>query len=814
MNIQNELDLNIAPIPGFISSHCRYIDDSDVNRHILIKGTVAYIYRIGDKIQQRNVILCLYRTQVATQVELAKAFKVTTRSIGRWITRYAKQGLEGLVDKARSGAPEKINDKVCKRIIELRANRLKVNEIAQTLNIGLGSVCRVLYPQTVDEQVNFFETGDDAIDSEIDVSINNNTSEPTEVEQTINTHEATDEQIGREEAQELIGDYSGADKEVTAVAQSDITINSIEAEQVSESDAEIITDKILTADTDPRDRSADRTAALCGLLEEAQPLFVTSERMEFVGVLLACVTEEFQNYVRVVKKVYKSFGASFYGVRGIFLTFIMMAFLRIKNCEQIREYNQLTVGKLLGLDRAPEVKTLRRKLRLLYARKKAMECMDELTRLRLKSQKQHLFATAYIDGHVKSYYGKHKVAKTYSTRLHKTVKASTDYWVNLIGGMPLCVVAAECNEAMTAMLVQIIEDIKKICIQRGVDLPIIVFDRGGYSGEVFEKLLIMKVDFITYNRDPIDPIDSSEFRKEKTVINERVYEYAPVERETTIAVYTTVKGVDNRYTRKNTGRTVSLREILIRRDNGAITSILASIRNLPLVETAQRLFKRWGSQENFLKYMREEFALDHLNSYGVENISKMTDHPNPEYVKIQKEIQSLNNKIHKQVGRRIMKQMAEGVSADQCAQLHKKLGSIKLKDGSTITESINKISALRMLLSKIPQRITVHDYKQLKTESRSFHNFIKVATYNAESELVEILRNFYHDHNGDARTVLSAMFKSSGMITIEGNNLVVSIESQSSPQRTQVMKNLCDILNKRKVCYPGSQLFLTFRPSD
>lgn len=77
--------------------------------------------------------------------------------------------------------------------------------------------------------------------------------------------------------------------------------------------------------------------------------------------------------------------------------------------------------------------------------------------------------------------------------------------------------------------------------------------------------------------------------------------------------------------------------------------------------------------------------------------------------------------------------------------------------------------------------------------------------------MVEILRQHYPDRNGDARTVVSAMLKSSGMLTIDGDYLMVSIDPQSSPKRAALMQKICDNLNTRKVLYPGSKLILRFK---
>ena len=54
--------------------------------------------------------------------------------------------------------------------------------------------------------------------------------------------------------------------------------------------------------------------------------------------------------------------AGFYGLKTIFLLLAFMALARLKSIEALRYYAPGEWGKLLGLDRAPEVRTLRVKV--------------------------------------------------------------------------------------------------------------------------------------------------------------------------------------------------------------------------------------------------------------------------------------------------------------------------------------------------------------------------------------------------------------------------------------------------------------------
>ena len=75
---------------------------------------------------------------------------------------------------------------------------------------------------------------------------------------------------------------------------------------------------------------------------------------------LPCLVES--GLFRMSRKLYGDIGPAFYGLRTTLLTLLLMALLRIKRPEHLKEKDPAAFGSLLGLDRAPEVKTLRRRL--------------------------------------------------------------------------------------------------------------------------------------------------------------------------------------------------------------------------------------------------------------------------------------------------------------------------------------------------------------------------------------------------------------------------------------------------------------------
>jgi hypothetical protein len=186
----------------------------------------------------------------------------------------------------------------------------------------------------------------------------------------------------------------------------------------------------MSLDRDASDRTFDRQLAYLGLLDDAAPLFRDGSSVPGVGVLLAlpCLVES--GLFRIGRKLYGEIGPAFYGLRTTLLTLLLMALLRIKRPEHLKERDPAAFGRLLGLDRAPEVKTLRRRLTRLAAHHCAEQLGAELAHLRV-DQRGHLMGFLYVDGHVRAYHGQRDISsKAYVARRHLAMPASTDYWIN------------------------------------------------------------------------------------------------------------------------------------------------------------------------------------------------------------------------------------------------------------------------------------------------------------------------------------------------------------------------------------------------
>ncbi len=175
------------------------------------------------------------------------------------------------------------------------------------------------------------------------------------------------------------------------------------------------------------------------------------------------------------RRIYSSIGPAFYGLRTTLVTLVLMALLRIKRPEGLKERAPQDLGRVLGLDRAPEVKTVRRKLVRLASFGKAAEFGRALVESRVAERGKAL-GFLYVDGHVRVYHGQKAIPKAHVPRMRLSMPATTEYWVNDREGDPLFVVTAEANAGLCRMMPDILTEVRSLVGERRVT---IVFDRGG-----------------------------------------------------------------------------------------------------------------------------------------------------------------------------------------------------------------------------------------------------------------------------------------------------------------------------------------------
>lgn len=118
-------------------------------------------------------------------------------------------------------------------------------------------------------------------------------------------------------------------------------------------------------------RVMERMLAATGKLRQAEPRFEASSSVSNAGALIALPALLSLGLLEVGEKVYGELRNGFYGLRSTLMCLAFMALLRIRNPDRMQFEAPGELGALLGLDRAPEAKTIRRRLLELTERKLA-----------------------------------------------------------------------------------------------------------------------------------------------------------------------------------------------------------------------------------------------------------------------------------------------------------------------------------------------------------------------------------------------------------------------------------------------------------
>jgi len=546
----------------------------------------------------------------------------------------------------------------------------------------------------------------------------------------------------------------------------------------------------VSLDSDPSHRRADRLLARLGLLEDAPPMFGSATAIPRAGVLLALPVLVASGVFDCAQKIYGNLGPAFYGLRTSLLTLLLMALWRIKRPEGLKEYSPQDLGRVLGLDRAPEVKTLRRKLARLAAVGRAVPFGQALAQQRVALRGAAL-GFLYADGHVRVYHGQHALPKAHVARMRISLPATSDYWVNDSAGDPLFVVTAEANTGLVKMLPGILDQVRALVGRRRVT---VVFDRGGYSPKLFQQILASKFDLLTYRKGRGPCIPRKCFHACRTRRDGRTVTYLLADQEVRLLQ----------------GR-LRLRQVTRLTEDGHQTPILTSRRDLSPAQTAWRMFERWR-QENFFKYLREEYALDALVEYAAVPDDPTREVPNPAWAAVDAQLRQAQAHLDRL-------QAEYGLEALTSLERQRRtMRGFKIaqgKLGQKIWNAWQRVLQLEKRRAAVPRRVPVQAVTEepvvkLAPQRKHLTNLIKMVAYQAESDLLRLVTPHYRRADDEGRTLLQAALAGAADLEVAPTELRVTLAAQSSPHRTRAIAALCEELNQKETFFPGSRLRLRY----
>ncbi len=496
----------------------------------------------------------------------------------------------------------------------------------------------------------------------------------------------------------------------------------------------------------------------------------------------------------------------FYSLPTIFLLLGLIALCRIKSLEGLRYCAPGEWGNLLGLDRIPEVRTMRNKLNDLSRNNQAIAWSSKLCTEWMEAVPEST-AFLYIDGHVRVYNGqKTKLPRHYVAREKLCLRATTDYWVNAMDGQPFFVV----NKPVDPGLIKVLDE--DIIPQLEKDVPnqpsledldadkflnrfSIVFDREGYSPDFMLKMKQKRIACITYNKYPKDDWKEEEFSPiQVNLVSGEIVEMQLAERGVFI------------------GKVVWVREIRKLTESGHQTSILSTGYRLNLPVIAAAMFARW-SQENFFKYMREHYNLDALISYSTEDIPDATRVVNPDYRKLDGQVRSKTGKLNRKLAKFASGELKD-IDPKSVEKFEKEQAN--LMDEIDLLEK--DITELKAKIKSTDRHITIGElseedrFQRLNTKSKHLIDTIKMISYRSETSMANFLRGVMTQKE-EARSLLRSIYNCEADIlpNEKDGTLTVKIHNLANRSSSLALKKLCDITNETETIFPGTNLRLIYK---
>jgi hypothetical protein len=533
--------------------------------------------------------------------------------------------------------------------------------------------------------------------------------------------------------------------------------------------------------------------------------FEPCQSVEYGGVLFLLpflLTNGLLSY----QKYFSQRQSGYYDFDTIMMTVAFMYLCRIKSVEQLKHHSPGEMGKLLGLDRVAEARCLRSIIKELGDQQKSAQWNAFLAEEWINNEKPGIY---YIDGHVQVYHGHlATLGKKHVSRQRLCLPGMMEFWVNNANGLPYFFVTGQVNEKLQQALEQeIIPQLNTLAQSKITQdelfadtwLPryTLVFDREGYSPRFFADIWQEhRVAVITYRKNVKNIWDEAEFVD---------YEIETELGTTTMPLHEKEIEIDG----------VHMREIRKLSSGGHQTSVITTNRKLSTILIALYMFARW-SQENFFKYMRQEYDLDRIMQYGIDELDGNIMVVNREYSNLTHHLKKTREKIARRKAQLFsLEEENTKTELDQTRQnLHKQLKlldelEILAKEEDDIIEK-RKQQPYKITIGNMPE---TERYNKLKTEGKHLQNIIKMICYRAETAFANILAIDYKKKTNEIRALVKSIIFTQAdlMPDYKNNTLTITLYALATKRDNNAIENICQLLNDTETIYPGTDLRLVYK---
>jgi transposase len=730
--------------------------ESEGIKHVVVNGRIYMSWASWDTASQRMVIVQLYKSQIATQQDLARIFGIHINSVQKYIADFTSDGLEGLTPR-RSGPRERwkitpgLRAKIL--ILALKEGILGYAAIQKRLEgwnerVSIASIRQVFLENgLVNERVKFCDI------------------EPLQIG-------LFDNRDNRQLQLPFIYASRASGDEKIDVDPENNRIEETGAESLS-----IVQPRAL--------RHYSRAQRI--YLDQLEQGYYSA----YAGGLLFAPLIESHSYLPALRQIIDISTYEGYSLEELCMTLFYFDVFGFRSMEDFKRVYREEFGLLIGRSHSPGLFTLRRFLHKVRELGKSEQLIEEFARTYLMTGIAK-WGVLYIDGHFMPYYGIYPITKGWHGVRRIPMKGSYNFIVVDAKFTPWTFLVRSSSEDLLQKIPEILEKAKKIGCELGLSNELIViFDREGYSAELYRyfdgrdrKDKKRRAIFISWAKYADKWVtDEPEERFDKCV--EVRYE---IQKSKEVKYFQTERMM-NKY---GLIRTI----VIQRKSDGKRSAIYTNAdKELGCEMIIELICRRWG-EENLIKKLLLGHLINYSPGYVTEDLEDQPMVDNPKIKELKKAKASLVREISK------LKVLLAEYVLKETEQINlEEMKKKQIKLFADIAKIENEILFINHQIEKTPAKIRFDQayggkrLLQLNYEKKRFLDCIKVFAYNMEKKMCEFLLNHY-DVRKELFPALSMIVNRGGHIKLEKGQLRVRLRRFTNPEIDYAARHICEDLNR------------------
>jgi transposase-like protein len=774
-----QLPLMLVPAGAVQIGEIAALVEDESGGRVFIRGELVFAWNAGDEFGRRLAALQLVAIKGARPVRVAEGFGINTETLRRWDHAATNDGIAALVPGRRGPkGPSVLSPTVVADIRARRRDGASLRAIATVVGVSEATVRRALpraKPTPERDETTPASTGTDVGDDAA----------------SDDGHDAASD-----DGHDACGDHSddGDDRGASG------------ADQGAEDGLPLL--------PPPANRGAERAAARWGKLTHADPVFAPAARVPLAGLLLAIPALQATCLLSCATNVFGCLPNGFYGLDTMLVEAVLRALAGQTRAEGATRVDPHALGRVLGLDRGPEVKTIRRKINILAATGRAEELLAAMAAAhvtRLDASDPDLLAVFYVDGHVRAYQGRAKVAKTHVSRLKFPAPATVETWVSDASGDPILVVMAEPGASLAMELRRLLPDLRRAV---GDERRVLVgFDRGGWSPKLFAHMDAEGFDVLTWRKGVAQDVDESLFT-DLTYVDETGRTHTWRVADTTVDLPT-----------NDAGEVFMMRQVSLTvpgtksgrdkdgQDSTRQIHIATTRTDLGVEQVIYRMGSRWR-QENYFRYARMHFDLDSHDAYATTDDDPTRMVPNPAKKKAHQQVLAARARYDRALA------ATDAALLDAVSPPPGVSVLITNSDHDGLTASLRAaetdLDTAQATHRAIPARLPLGQVnpgqQSLDVQTKLITHAIRIAAFNTATTLARDIRvqTSYARANDEAHTLIRQVLTGSGDLDPRDGFLTVRLDPLPTRRATTAIAELCEHLTATRTRYPGTDLILRY----